>query len=245
METKKEIIHEYMEQIKILQPERKLKNIKAFKKKYIEAMLDAKPVQRIAFGNKKIPKSTAITNMTSWFNCPGRTKEFCNICEICYDKFREVMNKNVCKSRLNHEIWFRTTKDIDIAFAICGKIIKEDRKKNNNKIKLHRWNEVGELRNQKDLEKVNNISNYINEIVGIKSYIYTHNKNLDFDIDRPNLTINGSNFMVDNEFKCIEKELYEEYVETHECYECLGDCEKCDTICSKKLNIVIVEKLKE
>lgn len=246
METKEDIIKEYEEQLKLLEPEIKLKNIEAFKEKYTKAIENAKQKQRISFGNYKIPETTAITNMNSWFNCPGRTEDFCDICQICYDKFREVMSWKVCSSRLNNEIWFRTHDVGDITYSIAGKILTYNRRnlKNNKRITLHRWNEVGELRNQKDLNKVNNISNLLYMVTGVKSYIYTHNKNLNFDIDRPHLTINGSNFMVDNEFKCIKPELYDEYVKTHDCYECLGDCELCNTICSEKNNFTIVEKLR-
>lgn len=240
-----DIILEYKNQLDLLQePEIKLKNVDAFKEKYNKAIENAKPKQRIAFGNGKLPHTTAISNIGSWFNCPGRTHGFCDICKICYDKFREVGSWKVCSSRLNNEIWFRTNDEETIANAIITEIKIHDLRNPDEPVKLHRWNEVGELRNQQDLFKVNAISSLIFRELGINSYIYTHNRELDFDIHRPHLTVLGSGFMVDNNFLCLPPEEYNEYVKTHSCFECIGDCEKCNTICANKLNITIVERLR-
>lgn len=239
------IIEEYKTQLKLLQkPEVKLKDIAKFKDKYNRAIEKAKPKQRISFGNGKLPHTTSISNMTSWFNCPGRTEGFCDICQICYDKFREVSSEKVCSSRLNNEIWFRTNDAFTIADAIITEIKIHDLRNKEEPVNLHRWNEVGELANQEDLYKINTISNILFDELGIKSYIYTHNKDLDYDITRPNLTILGSGFMVDNNFLCLPPEDYDEYVQTHDCFECIGDCGTCNSICSKKLHIIIIEKLR-
>ena len=246
MNIQEEVVNEYKNQLDLLvEPEVKLKNIEAFKEKYYKAIEGAMPKQRISFGNGKLPHTTAISNMTSWFNCPGRTHGFCDICQICYDKFREVSSWKVCSSRLNHEIWFRTNDWQTIAEAIIVEIKVHDLRNPDEPVTLHRWNEVGEMANQEDLIKVNEISNIILDEVGVKSYIYTHNKDLDYDFDRPNLTVLGSGFMVDNNFLCLPNDEYDEYVKTHDCFECLGDCGFCNSICSKKLGIVIVERLRK
>ena len=62
-----------------------------------------------------------------------------------------------------------------------------------------------------------------------------------FDIDRPHLTINGSGFMVDNQFTVVKPKNYKRYVEEHDCFECPQKCEMCNSICSKKLGVEIVE----
>lgn len=246
MSIQKGIIAEYKKQLDLLQkPEVKLRDIEAFKEKYNTAIERARPKQRISFGNGKLPHTTAISNMTSWFNCPGRTEGFCEICQICYDKFREVSSWKVCSSRLNNEIWFRSNDPLTIAEAIIVEIKVHDLRNPDEPVTLHRWNEVGEMADQEDLYKVNEISNFIFEELGIKSYIYTHNKDLDYDFDRPNLTVLGSGFMVDNNFLCLPDDEYDEYVQTHQCFECLGDCEICHSICANKLGIVIVERLRK
>ena len=108
-------------------------------------------------------------------------------------------------------------------------------------VNLVRFQEVGDFRWQGDLVKMRDVSNLIYEELGINSYTYTHNQKLNFDIDRPHLTINGSGFMVDNQFTVIEKSEYKRYVEEHNCYECPQKCELCNSICSKKLGIEIAE----
>lgn len=239
------IVSEYKTQLDMLrEPEVKLRDVEKFKEKYNKAIERAVAKQRISFGNGKLPHTTAITNMTSWFNCPGRTMGFCDICKICYDKFREVSSWKVCSSRLNHEIWFRTNDAETIANAIIVEIKVHDLRNPDEPVTLHRWNEVGEMRDQEDLFKVNEISNLIFEELGVKSYIYTHNQDLYFDFYRPNLTILGSGFMVDNNFLCLPDDEYDEYVATHHCFECIGDCETCHSICANKLNITIVERLR-
>ena len=88
------------------------------------------------------------------------------------------------------------------------------------------------------------VSDIVYNQTGIKSYTYTHNRNLDFDINRPNLTICGSGFMIDNRFTVVKPEDYKEYVNNNNCVECPQNCELCSSICSKKLGVEIVEVLK-
>ena len=127
---------------------------------------------------------------------------------------------------------------------LCKKI-QDYNEKNKEKVNLIRWAEVGEIRNQEDLEKINRISNIVYHILGIESYIYTHNKNLNFDIERPHLTINGSGFMVDNEYRVVknrEKE-YQNLTDLSNKRDCICDCTQC-SYCSHKDNFVIIEELR-
>ena len=109
------------------------------------------------------------------------------------------------------------------------------------KINLLRFNEVGEFENQEDLEKMVEISNIVYNKTNVNSYTYTHNRELDFNIDRPHLTINGSGFMIDNRFTVVPPSEYKQYVESHNCFKCPQKCEMCNSICSQKLGIEIVE----
>lgn len=230
---------EVQSSLRILEPERKLVNVNAFKEKAHWALDNLCPQFRIAFGNAKLPKTTAIVNLGSWFNCSGRREGFCEICTDCYDKSREVMFKKVLKARLEQEIYFRSNDAKTIANNIISEI-KVFNMKNEEHCKQVRWSEVGEMRCQTDLEKVNEVSNIIYNELGIKSYIYTHNKYLDFDIDRPNLTINGSGFMVDNEYRILQKG--EKCNEKH--YDCLCNCKDGCNVCANKHGIIITEELR-
>lgn len=219
--------------------EKGLSNVEAFKERYQKAFDEMYKKPYIAFGNKKLPKTTAIYNIGTWFLCEGRLKGFCELHEVCYAKVREIMG-SVIKSRLNNYYFWKTndakTIAMFISYSIQSKQFSEE-----NKINLLRFNEVGEFENQEDLEKMVEVSNIVYEQTGVNSYTYTHNRELDFSIDRPHLTINGSGFMVDNQFTVVKPSEYKRYVENHNCFECLQKCEMCNSICSQKLGIEIVE----
>lgn len=238
MNKEKELVQkEYESQLAILEPEFGLSNVQAFKDKAKEAFDKVVPQMHVVFGNAKLPESTAIISCGTWFNCAGRKEGFCELSEICYDKCREVMSADITRFRLEEEIAFRSLNAEEITQQIIPQIKARNASKSKEGIKQVRWNEVGELRNQKDLEKVNAISNILYEEFGIHSYIYTHNRYLDFSIDRPHLTVLGSGFMVDNEYRVVkDKSTLDEVF-----FECNCDCTKCN-ICPLKLDLVIVEE---
>ena len=200
---------EYKINLETLKPEPGLKNIPAFKDKVNWALnhtaetitTESEPIFKVEFGNMKLPKTTIISSCGTWFNCSGRTAGFCDICQYCYDKPKEIMFKKVLASRQLKEVLFRS---LD-AEVLADMIIKQTKKTT----LLNRFNEVSELRNQQDLKKVITISNKLYESKGILSYIYTHNKSLDFTAPHPNLRINGSNFYkagIDNEYRVLNPE---------------------------------------
>ena len=236
-----EINVKYSAAISSVTVERGLSNVEGFKQKYKKAFNTMHPMPHIAFGNKKLPKTTAIYNIGCWFLCPGRLNGFCELSTQCYAKCREVMG-NVIQSRLNNYYYWKSNDAETIAKFIVYSINVEKMK--GNQVNLLRFNEVGEIENQEELEKMIKISNIVFEKTGIKSYVYTHNRALNFNIDRPNLTICGSGFMIDNKFSVIKPEDYKEYVDTHNAIECPQNCGDCGSICARKLGVQIVEVLK-
>ena len=221
--------------------EKGLNNLELFKQKYQSAFNQMHQRPYIAFGNKKLPKTTAIYNIGTWFLCPGRLEGFCELSTQCYAKCREVMG-SVIKSRLNNYYFWRSNDAETIASFIVYSIKAEQLKGNN--INLLRFNEVGELEDETDLKKMVDVSNIVYALTGVKSYTYSHNRQLNFNIDRPNLVICGSGFMVDNMFTVVTPENYKEYVDAHNCIECPQKCEACGSICARKLGVEIVEVLK-
>lgn len=237
-----EMKQEFENAIDNVKVERGLSNIEGFKERYIKAFKAIKPVPHVAFGNKKVPDTTMIANTTSWFLCPGRLHDFCELKEVCYDKCREVMG-SVCKSRLNHDLWWRTNDAHTIAQFYIFSIMTENMKRDdNNKVNLVRFQEVGDFRSTADLTKMIDVSNLIHEKLGIDSYTYTHNRDIPYNsFNRPHLIINGSGFMIDNQFTVVPPSEYERYVAEHDCFECPQKCKMCNSICSRKLGIEIVE----
>ena len=237
----KEIEMKFEEAINSVDVEKGLSNVEAFKERYVNAFSQMYPRPYITFGNKKLPKTTAIYNIGTWFLCPGRLEGYCELADSCYAKCREVMG-NVIPSRLNNYYYWKCNSAETIAEFICYSIKLEILK--GNQVNLLRFNEVGEIEDQEDLVKMIDVSNIVYTLTGVKSYTYTHNRNLNFDIERPNLNICGSGFMVDNQFTVVKPEDYKEYVDTHNAIECPQNCGDCGSICSKKLGVEIVEVLK-
>lgn len=246
LEEKQTVTNEIREQLKILKPEKGLKNIQMFEERMEWALNNIEPKLHYSIGNAKLPKTTLIFNLGTWFNCPGRKKGFCEICEKCYDKSPEVRFKDRLKDRIEQEIYFRAV-PAEIIGNQLAKIIKDYNTPNRiYKIDRIRFSEVGELRNQYDLEKIITISSIVETLTGVKSYTYTHNKNLNFNIKRPSLTINGSNFMVDNEYRVVEdrEEEYKNLYDIANKLDCICDCVKCNNYCLEKTQSIIIEELR-
>ena len=237
----KEINIKFSAAISSVRVEKGLSNLQLFKQKYQDAFNQMHQRPYVAFGNKKLPKTTAIYNTGCWFLCPGRLEGYCELSTECYAKCKEVMG-NVIQSRLNNYYFWKSNPAETIAEFISYSIKAEQLK--GNPVNLLRFNEVGEIEDQEELKKLVKISNIVYLKTGVKSYTYSHNRNLNFNIERPNLIINGSGFMVDNMFTVVKPENYKEYVDTHKCVECPQKCELCGSICARKLGVEIVEVLK-
>ena len=237
----KEINIKFSAAISSVTVERGLSNVKGFKQKYQKAFNTMHQKPYITFGNKKLPKTTAIYNIGCWFLCPGRLNGFCELSTQCYAKCREVMG-SVISSRLNNYYYWKSNNAETIAAFISYSIKAEQLK--GNQVNLLRFNEVGEIEDEEDLNKMIDVSNIVYALTGVKSYTYTHNRNLNYDVNRPNLIICGSGFMIDNRFSVVKPEDYKKYVQDHNCIECPQNCGDCGSICSKKLGVEIVEVLK-
>ena len=226
----------------VLKQETGLKDIEKFKSKvsyvintidsYIEDKADL--TFKVQKGNAKLPTSTLIASCGSWFNCVGRTKGFCSICQYCYDKYIEVMYKERLLGRTVNELVFRTADSQTIADSILQTSTRNS--------KLVRFNEVGEMRNTEDLKKLIEVSNIVYESKSLKSYVYTHNKQLDFSIDRPNLIINGSNFKADNLYEVVEQSEVSKLSADYK--RCICDCNNCN-LCSTNKDLKIYEVLRK
>ena len=237
----KEINIKFSAAISSVTVERGLSNVEGFKQKYQDAFNKMHQRPYVAFGNKKLPKTTTIYKIGCWFLCPGRLEGFGELSTQCYAKNREVMG-SVIKSRLNNYLFWKTNDAERIAEFICYSIKAEQLK--GNPVNLLRFNEVGEIEDQEDLKKMVKVSNIVYVLTGVKSYTYTHNRSLNFNIERPNLTICGSGFMVDNMFTVVKPENYKEYIDTHNAIECQQNCGDCGSICACKLGVEMVEVLK-
>jgi hypothetical protein len=181
-----------------------------------------------SIGNKKIGKDTLIFNIGSAKACPSMLKGLCTICnagKTCYAFKAERLYKGCLPYRQRQaKYWLgndSTTITLDIIQAI---------KKHKN-IKYIRVNESGDFYTQACVTKLLEIAG---NIPAIRFYTYTARKDLILKHSVDNLTLNGSGFMADNEFKAV-KELQATDIK------CAGDCRDCN-LCKYKTGKIIVNK---
>ncbi len=187
-----------------------------------------------SFGNTKLPKTTAIFNITPARDCPSQKLGLCQLKDAkkCYALKAERMYKQVIPFRERQKLFWENC-TIDEFVNELNKCKK--------KVTHLRLNESGDFRNQDDVEKANKIAEKL-RVIGIVTYCYTARKDLDFS-KATTLVVNGSGFMVDNNFSVgyTEDELLE-YVGTSKMFVCVQNCSIC-RICTKKGNKFIKIRL--
>lgn len=183
-----------------------------------------------SFGNRKIPKDTAIFNMTPAKECPSEKLGLCTICNKCYAKKAERMYKDCLPYRYRQmNYWNNIDSNTfvnDFSNILSRKKIVT---------KYLRVSESGDFKNQSDVQKLSEIAEQLKGKV--KVYTYTARKDLNFDNLSKNLTVNGSGFMISNNFYVIKNksEMIDKYI-------CLGDCGKCNLCKSAGYkNIAVLE----
>lgn len=212
------------------------------------------------FGNTKLPKTTAIFNMGPATDCPSASLGLCELrkncklksgCkDVCYALKAEKMYK-ACKPyrTRQQQYWLNVTAE---TFATEFIQIYERKKI---KPTLLRFNESGDFFTQNCVDKVYKIARLIYEAVGVRTYLYTHRRDLVFyavhtDIGKkPYLNILGSGANFPNLSKlyiAVPADRFERLKQDskHHNYKvsgtgelwnhhyfCPGDCKKCN-LCS-------------
>lgn len=173
-------------------------------------------------GNKKIGKDTVIFNMGSAQSCPARAKGLCLQCDNCYADKAEYMYPRSLPFRNRQEIYWKTTslQEKSEDFLVCFA-------KHSRTVKFVRFSEAGDFWQQGD---INALCALAKQSPDITFYGYTARSDLNYSMERPsNLIINGSGFMIDNEFKVVPKGTKAM---------CPGDCSSC-SLCKEARGMVI------
>ena len=180
----------------------------------------------ISQGNLKIGKDTLIFNMNPAKFCPSEKLGLCPHANICYAKKAEKMYPSVLPFRMRQaNFWINC--NAETFAAEITEIV--NRKKT--VIKYLRISESGDFESQNDINKLSKIANLLKGT--IKLYTYTARKDLNFTGISDNLTVNGSNFMINNAF-IITTDLNK--------VNCPADCKKCDKCkVSKNRNIYVLK----
>jgi len=140
----------------------------------------------VSFGNKKLPKSTAILNMGSANSCPSDALGLCNVSKICYAKKAEKHYPNVEPYRDRQQAYWLSTSATDIVSDLLLKFARR-----RTKTRALRLNESGDFWSQDCVTKAEEIARLLKN--QIRVYVYTARRDLDFSACK-HLIVNGSNF---------------------------------------------------
>lgn len=185
--------------------------------------------KHLSFRNIKLPKTTAIFNFTSATNCPA--KNMCKILDKCYAMKSERIRPHVLLHRNNQSIFW----DSVTAEEFAEQFIEMNRRKRI-KVKLLRFSESGDFRNQSDVDKAEKIASLLKR-ENITTYTYTARIDLNFE-NISHLIINGSSFWkkgIRNTFIPVK-----EFTNLPERKQCRMNCRICNIcITGKKLDIEV------
>jgi len=185
----------------------------------------------LSFGNRKLPKSTAIFNITSAINCPSDKLGMCKIADICYAKKTENRWPNTYFYRERQTSFFDKTSATRIAEAMLGVFNAQK-----TPVKMLRFSESGDFRNQSDVDKMAIVAKHLVK-ERVKVYGYSARTDLDFTELKKWATINGQGFMITNKIEVID-----EFSGRKGVIKCIGSCHECSACANAKGKIIEIKK---
>lgn len=181
-----------------------------------------------SIGNKKLPDGTAIFNMNPAKTCPSMALGLCQCAGKCYAFKAERLYPQVLPFRERQQKAFLELSPAVIANAIYFGGTKKQ------PITCFRFSEAGDFANQAAVDKMTEVCKLL-KAGGIACYGYTARKDLDFTELKKFATVQGSGFMVSNNFKFIPKGGTTEGCDVT----CAGDCRICSICWEGKQGLVI------
>lgn len=196
----------------------------------VERSVKDQLASHVQFGNKKLPNTTVIFNMTSATDCVALALGLCHVEDVpgrryCYALHAERQWPHPLPyRRAQAKIWDKITAE---EFAIGLLAIPKSKK-----AKLLRFNEAGDFRSQNDVDKAEEIGRLL-ATAGILAHAYTSRRDLSFK-KLKYLNVIGSGFQAPGtrgEFRIVEleKELPAGYMK------CPGSCYDCTACMEGKL----------
>lgn len=189
---------------------------------------------KFARGNKKLPDSTFILNMNSATDCPSLKLGMCQCPSSgkgsCYAMKPEIQYPNALKSRREQaRIWKKLS-----AREIATQLLDASHRARKNKMKAFRFSEAGDFDSQDDVDKMSEVCAILSE-AGVKCYGYTARKDLDYSELKLFASVQGSGFMVTNEFRLLKTQAE---ADSFKGLICPADCRTCSA-CVVAKGIVI------
>ena len=183
--------------------------------------------KHISKGNKKLPQTTWIFNLSSATDCESKKRGLCQLCNVakCYAMTAERIYKAVLPYRRRQQQIWKDTKVSDF----CNTVIDM---KSRSKVKCtsFRFNEAGDFTCQQDILKAEYVARVLYRN-GIKTYCYTARSDLDFSQCKY-LIVNGSGFQPNtsnsNMFYVKGQDTWQNKLTGKNVRSCDCDCSVCD-----------------
>ena len=192
-------------------------------------------------GNRKLPSTWYIANTGSGTECVADRLMLCDYGVnhgdgSCYCIKAERLYSDSLPCRRNNERnWDKITSHNFLAEFIYGLLIAS-KQATKNKMNVLRFNESGDIKNEVSLMGMEYVAHHLKDI-GVPTTVYTHRWDMkQFLLLSKDIVLNGSDFMLDNEFRVVD-----EFSGEH--LKCCGDCGLCERIgrayCTRKMGEVI------
>jgi len=183
----------------------------------------------LMYGNRKLPKSTAIFNMNSAKDCPSLKLGMCDVGSKCYALKAERLYPQVLPYRERQEAYWDSVNAEEFAGAF---LIEVERKRE--RVTHLRFSEAGDFKSQADVDKMNEIAFYLG-YQSITVYGYTARRDLDFSKAK-HMTVLASGFTGTDGLFLGVKGAKHYHLEARKlgirAFICPADCKVC-TLCPK------------
>jgi len=189
--------------------------------------MQARTTIRVVKGNDKLPTSTYILNQNSAHDCPSAKMGKCAMRSKaqggngkCYALAPEIQYPDCLPARRMDEIaWDNSTAE-DMAKIL----LTASKRARIHKMKEFRFSEAGDFKGQADVDKMTTLCKLI-KADGVACYGYTARDDLDYTELMKVATIQGSGFMLTNNFEAYDPN---EKDESDFDEVCVGDCNLCN-----------------
>lgn len=186
-------------------------------------------VGNFSYGNKKLPETTGIFNFTSYKECPSRLLGLCAISMMCYTRKAERLYPQCLPFRTRQKGYWKdvSAENFVADFLACNRIVEQ---RSGKKVDTLRFSEAGDFPSQEDVNKFTKVASALKKR-GVRVYGYTARRDLDFSKLMKVAVVQGSGFMLSNNFTLVEEPSGKHAV-------CAGDCRICQ-MCMKASKKVI------
>jgi hypothetical protein len=150
----------------------------------------------IKVGNFKLGNDTLIFNLSSAIDCISKKLGLCKVVNVCYALRDEIQYPLVKPYRDKQGEYFNNT-SLQVIKKDFNNLLFNSRSKILKNIKFLRFNESGDFKDKKQINKACSLSKFLYDKFKIVTYFYTCREDLIFP-DKPYFLVKGSNCNMPN-----------------------------------------------